>query len=284
MTPHEIPQSLINILKSCESKDREQHHFPITEVFNEGWMLRLVLDVLQTVDVPGHPLNFLYGATWYSEARLRPPFLRKPKKALPGGEKDSLGEGYTNADGVIGHFTFRKGTKAGLQLTKGEGPRQFIVVEAKMFSGLSSGTTNAPSYNQAARTIACMAEIIRQSGTSLDCLESVGFFVVAPKEKLQQSGKNSLRTYVAHDAIKNAIDQRMADYEAAFRSDKQLYEWKDGVDRLLERLNEENRLALLSWEAVIKPFRESDEKINRKIGNELLEFYKCCEEIGKSTR
>ena len=276
-----IPQSLISILESCQNEDRDQHHFPPTEVFNEGWMLRLVLDALEnlekTVGVPDtHPLKFCKGAKWYSEARLSSPFLRKPKKDLPGKDKDTLGEGYTNGDGVIGHFKFREGTKAGLQLTNSA--CQFIVVEAKMFSTLSSGTKNAPSYNQAARTVACMAEIIRQSRISLDHLKSVGFFVVAPEEKLQQLGKNSLRAYVTQDAIKNAIDQRMSDYESAFRSDKQLCEWKNGVDRFLKRLAAENRLGALSWEQLIKEITAVD----RARGDELDQFYECCKKIGKS--
>lgn len=277
--PIKIPNRLLRILQSCASDNTAGHRFPPTEVFNEGWMLRLVLDALQTVNIPDHPLKCLDGkATWYSEARLISPFLRKPKKDLPGKEKDTLGEGYTNADGVIGHFTFREGTKAGLKLTnKGEGPRQFIVVEAKMFSTLSSRTTNALGYNQAARSIACMAETIRRSDMDVGDLESVGFFVVAPEEKLQREGKRSLKSYLAQDMIHQAIVQRIRNYEVAFRNDEQLCKWKTQFDRLLKRLVEKNRFGAFSWEQIIKEITAVD----RARGEELDQFYECCKKYAK---
>jgi hypothetical protein len=40
-----------------------------------------------------------------------------------------------------------------------------VVVEAKMASGLSAGTTRAPDFNQAARNVACIAQVgARRSG------------------------------------------------------------------------------------------------------------------------
>ena len=60
----EILNRLFSILKACASGNKDGHRFPPTEVFNEGWMLRLVLHALQTVHGPGHPLNFLDGAAW----------------------------------------------------------------------------------------------------------------------------------------------------------------------------------------------------------------------------
>jgi hypothetical protein len=163
-----IPEQLFEILKKAESAD--EAHFPPTDVFNEGWMLRLMLDAIQSNDV-NNVLRFLAQSRWYSEARLDPPFR-------PVAKQDSLGEGPTRADGVIGHFDFREETKAGLRLKSDAD--QFVVIEAKMFSNLSRGTKNAPEYNQAARNVACMAFTIARSEIEVSDLESVGFFVIAP--------------------------------------------------------------------------------------------------------
>lgn len=274
MTPYMVPDRLVKILRSCESEDKAENRFPPTEVFNEGWMLRLVLDALQTVDVPGHPLGFLGKSKWYSEARLISPFLRKPKKDLQGKEKDTLGEGYTNADGVIGHFKFREDTKSGLELIRGA--RQFVVVEAKMFSNLSSGTTNARGYNQAARNVACMASTIKASGISLNDLESVGFFVVTAKRDTIFA--NCLKS----KSIRDVVKERINSYESASRKEaRELNEWETQYFLpLVDRLDKERRLSVLSWEQIIKPIAE----IHEKIGEELGQFYKCCLDFGLPKR
>lgn len=256
-------------------------------------MLRLVLDALQGLERSGrtpdnHPLTFQHDSRWYSEARLISPFLRRPKNDIPDNETDTQGEGYTNADGVIGHFTFRKKTKAGLTLTESENKsaRQFVVVEAKMFSPLSSGTQNAPVWNQAARTVACMAEIIRQSTISFDQFNghgALGFFVVAPKKQLEKGGTHSLRAYLDHDALRKAIHQRLNGYDATPGSIDRLYQWKCVADQLLEHLHTNGRLAPLSWEDdVIKPFQESDDNIVSRIGDGLRSFFDSCVKYGKS--
>jgi hypothetical protein len=146
-----IPDSLIRILRSSETN--ESSCFPPTEIFNEGWMLRLLLYAVQTLGINSTPLAFEDGARWYSEALLGSSFGRQHRA-------DPLAEGVTNADGVIGHFDFRPATKAGLRLRPGA--KQFVVVEAKMFSKLSTGTKNARTYNQAARNVACMATAMRR--------------------------------------------------------------------------------------------------------------------------
>ena len=50
-----------------------------------------------------------------------------------------------------------------------------------MFSALSSGVKNAPFFNQAARNVACMAEVLRRAGRSPDQFTSLGFYVLAPR-------------------------------------------------------------------------------------------------------
>ena len=140
------------LLKTCESPDPS---IPPTTLFNEGWMLRLVLDGISSAKSgkTSCPIKIPSDCKWYSEAWL--PTAFPPKK-----RSDSKGESWTHADGVIGHFEIGKDSKAGLTLE----PKatHFVVLEAKMFSKLSKGTTHAAGYDQAARTVACMAEVLKR--------------------------------------------------------------------------------------------------------------------------
>ena len=77
---------------------------PPTELFNEGWMLRLVLDWLDRNRQVEHPLSFRAGARWYSEALL-------PSRFLPKTRGDSRAESFTHADGILGHFGVASGVR-----------------------------------------------------------------------------------------------------------------------------------------------------------------------------
>jgi hypothetical protein len=59
---------------------------------------------------------------------------------------------------VIGHILI--GTKAKADLELKPTSTQFTVVEAKVGAPLSSGTSNAKYFDQAARNVACMAEVM----------------------------------------------------------------------------------------------------------------------------
>lgn len=259
-----IPDRFYKILQSCE-REASAGRFPATEVFNEGWMLRLVLDAMQSQNVPNHPLTFLQGSNWYSEALLSSPFRPRFKS-------DPLGEGFTNADGVLGHFDFRASTKSGLSL--GPDARQFVVLEAKMFSNLSSGTKNAPGYNQAARNVACMAEAIFNSRRDLSSFESVGFFVIAPEISKRTHWDTNLEACLNPDAIRSAVHQRVTTYEASQRTEAQsLRKWeKDYFHPLVLRLVDEKRLSVLSWDQIIETIRAA----SPSCGEDLSRFYKRC--------
>ena len=139
------------LLESCST---ENPCFPPTTLYNEGWLLRLVLDWFSTHDIGNHPLNFEKKARWFSEALLPSAFLARRRG-------DPLAESWTHADGVVGHFVIGAQGKTDLSLL----PRatQLLVVEAKMFSELSSGVTKARYFDQAARTVACIAEVFHRA-------------------------------------------------------------------------------------------------------------------------
>ena len=149
--------SLTEALKSIQemllSAVSSQPLFPPTLLYNEGWLLRLVLDWFSRHSVQDHPLTFAAGSRWFSEALLPSPFPARYRG-------DKLAENWTHADGVVGHFQIGKKGRTDLKLLPGA--TQFIVLEAKIFSSLSPGVTHASYYDQAARTVACMAEVLRR--------------------------------------------------------------------------------------------------------------------------
>jgi hypothetical protein len=258
-----IPERLFSILRTAEGGGLPR--FPPTEIFNEGWMLRLVLDAFESLQVPAHPLSFEPGSHWFSEARLESPF--RPRMRL-----DALGEGPTNADGVIGRLELRDSTRAGLKLSPDT--RQFVVVEAKMFSNLSAGTKNAPAYNQAARNVACMAEAVARTGRQLTEFDSLGFFVVAPKADLRSGSASNLESSVEREVVRLAIRQRIAAYESATRPEAdELQRWEATyLVPFLDHLSAQRSLAVLTWEDCIEAIAAVDANIAAELGK----FYGRC--------
>src|SRR5262245_21290448 len=98
--------TLERITAMLRATEGETPPFPPTLLFNESWLLRLVLDwfasraraVAAGVGVEPHVLSPRPGAAWYSEAWL-------PSAFLPRFRRDPLAEAWTHADGVVGHFT-----------------------------------------------------------------------------------------------------------------------------------------------------------------------------------
>lgn len=127
--------AIVEILSRCGT---EAAVLPPTQLYNEGWLLRLVLDRLAQSKQGDHPPSLEPGAIWYSEALL-------PSRFLPTRRGDTLAESFTHADGVVGHFRVRSGLRGDVELLPQ--PAQFMVIEAKLGSSLSAGTKNAPAYD-----------------------------------------------------------------------------------------------------------------------------------------
>ncbi len=214
-----------------------------TEVFNEGWMLRLTLDWIKEDAPPDHPFGLEEGSSWSSEALL-------PSAFLPRRRGDSLGEGWTNADACVGHFV-QQPRRGNLSLEPEAA--QFIVIEAKMFSGLSRGTKNAPGFDQAARNVACIAEVLRLAGRVPDEMTSLAFLVTAPQAQIEAGIFGDL---VTQRSIRGKVMERVASYSGG--RDEWLHEWFEPV---LESL----RVELLSWESLLVGAPEA-----------LTEFYALC--------
>jgi hypothetical protein len=180
------------------SFDPHKPNFRPTELYNEGWLLRLVLSMAASHTFDDFPLSFMPGASWFSEALLPTVFRRRSRS-------DKLAESRTSADAVLGHFSVGGHGKADLSLAPQA--TQFVVVEAKLHSPLSPGTRNAPDFDQAARNVACIAEVLHQARREPDDTLHLGFVVLAPAASLP-----ALKSLLDTDSIRAKVAARVSQY------------------------------------------------------------------------
>jgi hypothetical protein len=245
-------ERISGMLRLASSDDRL---FPATIFYNEGWLLRLVVDWLSRTPQVEHSLRFASGARWFSEALLPSQFLARHRG-------DGLAEGWTHADAVIGHVTIGKNALANTQLNGSA--QQFMVVEAKLFSPLSPRVTHAAYFDQAARNVACMAEVLARAGRSPQLLSSLGFFVIAPREQI---ARQVFSTEMSVRSIGEKVARRVSEYPSAERDSKEqwLREW------FLPTLSQ-MKVDCLCWEDIIDSIRAKD----AEFGSELSGFYAEC--------
>src|SRR4051812_9976862 len=167
-----ITERIKTMLGACEVG---RPTFPPSVLFNETWLLRVVLDWFAGHGGDRYPMSPWPGARWFSEAWL-------PSAFLPRYRGDRLAEARTHADGVVGHFEIGGPGTAGPTLS-GDA-RQLVVLEAKLLNRLSAGVKNAPYYDQAARTVACVAEVLRRAGREPEQVESLAYVVIAPQARI----------------------------------------------------------------------------------------------------
>jgi len=160
---------LRNINAILKSTSTDCPLIPPTDLYNEGWLVRLFLQWFSQQLDDSHPLSFSKECRWFSEALLPTQFRAEYRG-------DSLSESWTHADGVIGQFEIGKTGRGDLALSTGA--KRFVVVEAKMFSKLSSGVTHARYFDQAARTVAGIAEVLNRADRKPDNMARLGFYVL----------------------------------------------------------------------------------------------------------
>jgi len=222
-----ITERIKTLLEACEA---EQPTFPPTVLFNENWLLRVALDWFAQHGGDRYPLSPLPGARWFSEAWL-------PSAFLPRYRGDRLAESRTHADGVVGQFVIGDPGTAGLTLVADA--TQFVVLEGKLFNRLSAGVKNAPYYDQAARSVACVAETLRRAGREPDGVNDLAFVIVAPRARIDDG------VFVwdaSPDAIRRKVCRRVEDY--AGERDAWFRDWFEPTLRRID-------VRCLSWEDVI---------------------------------
>ena len=215
------------MLEACEAGDPS---FPPNVLFNESWLLRLILDWFEGHGGDRYPLSLLPDARWFSEAWL-------PSAFLPRYRGDRLAESRTHADGVIGHFTVGDPGTAGLNLLPDA--RQLVVIEGTLFNRLSAGVKNAPYYDQAARSVACVAEILRRAGREPEAMDDLSLLVVAPQARVDDG---IFAWDTTADAIRRKVRRRVEEY--AGERDAWFRDW---FAPTLDRID----IRCLSWEEII---------------------------------
>src|SRR5436305_9236064 len=163
-----IIERIKDMLEACETGHPV---FPPSVLFNEGWLLRISLDWFEGHGGDRYPLSPRPGARWFSQAWLPSAFMSRFRG-------DRLAEARTHADGVLGHFAIGDPGTAALSLTPAA--RQLVVIEAKLFARFSAGVRNAPYYDQAARTVACIAETLRRAEIRPEAMDELAFILLAP--------------------------------------------------------------------------------------------------------
>ena len=121
-----------------------------------------------------------------------------------------------------------------------------------MFSSLS-GIKNAKDYDQAARTVACMAEALRLAERDPTCVQKLAFFVVAPEE---QVAKGIFGDKVTKKSIREKVRKRSKEY-AGDKKDAWYEQW-------FEPTLAQTNIKLLCWEKLLPG------------SSEYGEFYKEC--------
>ena len=216
------------MLEACEAG---QPAFPPTVLFSENWLLRIVVDWFAEHGGDRYPLSPRPGARWFSEAWL-------PSAFLPRYRGDRLAESRTHADGVVGHFTIGDPGTAGLALLPDA--KQLVVLEGKLFNRLSPGVTNAPYYDQAARSVACIAEVLRRAGRDPAEMDDLGFLILAPRARIDDG---IFAWDSAPSAIRAKVHRRAEEYGG--ERDEWLRDW---FEPTLSRVD----IRSLAWEDIIE--------------------------------
>jgi hypothetical protein len=242
---------LEGIHRLIDAVESQPANFPPTLLYNEGWMLRVVLDWYSRHKITDHPLQFHPSATWFSEVLMPSPFR-------PRHRGDTRAEARTHADGIVGHFFVGGSAKADVKLLADA--TQLIVIEAKIYSPLSSGTQNAPGFDQAARNIACITELLKRADRPPSQMTSLAFFVLAPEAQIKTG---VFAQKLDKESIKAAVQTRAE----AFKSE--LGNW---VVEWFYPTIEAIRIEALSWETLISQIESNDSVVFQS----LQVFYERC--------
>lgn len=236
-----------------------------TEFYNEWWLTRLFIQAVNDHEIKNHDLFIGSSEKYFSEALLTSPFLAKKKSEI--GQKDSLAEEHTHADGAIGHFTIGDENRKGLlKMTA----NKLTIIEAKIASEFSPKVTNASFYNQAARYIACIAQTVKENDKieEFDRLD-LKFRLLIPSNQYKR--KKRYKEFMQKEHIKKIVERRVEQY--VDRNDyKEKKKWFDNIFlKVLDKID----INEIFYEDMLKDLKDY------KYHSKLEDFYKkCCEYNG----
>ena len=123
---------------------------------------------------------------------------------------------------------------------------QLVVTEAKLNSPLSGGTRNAPTYDQAARNVACIAELLSRADCRPADMHSLAFLVLAPQEHIKDGD-------IPEKLDKHSIERAVRTRAQAFSPD--LDAWLEGwFIPALQAMT----ITPISWEQLLQDIASHD--------------------------
>jgi len=238
-----------------------------TELYNETWMLRLVLHWFGQEKNRGKtfenmPIKMYPNSKWFSEGRIKTEFKN---------------ERHTHADGIYGKITIGEGGFSNVKLA--QGCRQFVVTEAKMYSQFSEGIKNHGSYNQAARNIVCMCHIAKDVIHEIDDID-IAFYTILPiDQKKGVAGKsNKFVDFTNREHINKTVRDRIEKYKDNSAEYERLNKWYESD--FTPFCEKEIKIDLISWEEIIEAIQKDDSIY----GAMLEDYYKKCEKYNQKNK
>lgn len=235
-----------------EENDDERRgvHFPLTDIYNEGWLLRLAL----SKGLVQKQLPCELCEKWFSEAQLKSPFLHGKKR-----------ENRTHADAVIGSFKIEENTATGVEIDIDDFSC-FYAIEAKMFAPLSKGISSCEDYNQATRYIGCLAKMASDVELcEIDDFKKLGLFVITPKSQHEKIKEN-----LDKKIIRPQLNDRIEKYGEENDTDS-WKKWKKWWDKHGEDFLKNIKIEQINWEQIV------DDELKKG-------FYKKCKEYNDPKR
>ena len=244
-------ERITDMLNRC---DGDNTVMPPTELYCEGWLLRLVLDWHKRNECPDSPFSFHPDATWYSEGLLASCFM-------PRCRGDLYGETHTHGDGFLGHFDLEN--KA--EIVPKKEATQLVLVEAKLGSKISYlQKKNIKYYDQVARNVCCLVHITSKAEITPEKIKNFAFYVIAPeseihKRKNRKNKKYDFETLVNRSSIESKVKRRADDFG--------ILEWYECTFTLLFK---KMKVELITWESVL------DDMERCGAGGGYRDFYEKC--------
>ncbi len=241
-------KEITEIISSIENSNVFTNIKP-TEIYNEGWMTRLLVFYSMQEKIKLREIDFSSIINWTSEALLSSPFVSVSKAR----------EGYTHADMAFGDFKvdYKQNGKGSGKIIVNENAKVFGIIEAKMASPLSAFTANGPEYNQASRTVACIAH------NTLDHYKTFFYVVVPESKKFKKNRKGiSISDLVNEEKIKAQIEDRFRHHNE--NNDEKINE-RDIIKKV-----EKCIVGIITYEEWIKLF--TDETVKKSLND----FYDKC--------
>lgn len=254
-------QKLIDIYEQSKlNKGIPECIFPETEIFNEGWLLRGILNSLMGIkDIKDTVLSdflpFPDDSKRYSEGRLDTPFKPRFK-----GDSNYT-ETQTPIDGIVGHFEIYGTKKSGIKIS--DNFNYLSIFEAKMYSSIGKGKKEVPNFSQVTRIISCMIFQIMK----IEKLENKKIFLVI---LYPDDHANIDCLKYTNQFIKDEIKERLKNYKNGFEKNlsPDLIEFESKYEKTIEMIN----IRFITWEQILNEI---------KTDTLIIKFYDLCKKFNK---